>query len=84
MICNKIQNVLIPEGSENMEEKNNISVYPRIHRYVKVKSGKTAVLLKIFLNKATFDCFVNLSPIFIIFSIQDKNYIVYITSFWLR
>ena len=42
-----------------------------LHRCIKVKSGKIVVLLKIFLNKATFACFVNLSPIFLIFSNND-------------
>ena len=40
-----------------------------IHRCVKVKLGKIIVVLNIFLNKTTFDCFINLSPLFTIFSI---------------
>ena len=56
-----------------------LSISARHHRCVKVKSGKIVVLLKIFLNKATSDCFVNLSPIVTIFSIQVNNYIVHIS-----
>ena len=42
---------------------------PWKHRCVKAKSGQIVVLLKIFLNKETSDCFVNLSVILIIFRI---------------
>ena len=45
----------------------------------KVKSGKIVILLKIFLNKATSDCFINLSPIFTIFSIPVDNDTVYMS-----
>ena len=48
----------------------------QVHRCVKVKSGKIVVLLKIFLKKAISDCFINLSPIFTIFSILINNVIV--------
>ena len=44
-------------------------VNPKPHKCVKVKSGKIVVLMKIFLNKATSYCFINLQPIFTIFSI---------------
>ena len=45
-------------------------------RCVKVKSDKN-VLLKIFLNKATCDCFINLSPIFTTFNFLVNNHIVH-------
>ena len=38
-----------------------------------LKSGKIAVLLQIFRNKATSDHFVNLSPVFTIFNILVNN-----------
>ena len=41
--------------------------------YVKVKSGKIAILQNIFLNKATSDCLVNLSRLFTILSILNNN-----------
>ena len=50
-----------------------------LHMCVKVKSCKIVVLLKIFLNKATSDYFVNLSPIFTIFSILVNNGIVHMS-----
>ena len=50
-----------------------VAKWVRIHRYVKVKSDKMGVLLKIFLNKSTSDCFHNLSPIFTIFRILFNN-----------
>ena len=43
------------------------------HHHVKAKSGQIVALLKIFLNKGTFDCFVNLSPILTIFNIPVNN-----------
>ena len=48
-----------------------------IHRCVTVKSGKIILLQKIFPNKATSACFVNLSPIFTIFNILVNNDIVH-------
>ena len=45
-----------------------------LHRHVKVKTGNVRVLL---LNKATSQCFVNLSQIFKIFSILVNDNIVY-------
>ena len=50
-----------------------------VHRYGKVKLGKIVLLLKIFLNKATSDCFVNLSPIFTIFNIMVNDDVVHIS-----
>ena len=50
-----------------------------IHGCVKVKSGNIVVLLTIFMNKATYDLFVNLSPIFTIFSILVNNVIVHMS-----
>ena len=47
------------------------------HMCVKVKSGIIVVLLKIFQNEATSDCFVNLSPILSLFSTQFNNDIVH-------
>ena len=49
------------------------------------KFGVTWALLKIFLNKATSDCFVNLRPIFTAFSVlvNNDNYSSHVTSFWL-
>ena len=44
-----------------------------------VISGKIGVLLKIFLNKASSDYFVNLSPVFTIFSILVNNDIVHMS-----
>ena len=46
---------------------------------VEVKSGKILVLLKIILHKSTFDCFVNLSLVLNIFSIQVNNNIVHMS-----
>ena len=50
-----------------------------MHRCVKVKPGKSVVLLKIVLNKATSDCFVNISPIFTILYILANSDIVHIS-----
>ena len=50
-----------------------------LHGCVKETSDKIAVLLKIFWNKATSNCFVNLSPIFTLFSILVNNNVVHIT-----
>ena len=44
-----------------------------IHRCVKAKSDQIVVLMKVFLNKGPSDCFVNLSPIFTIFTIVVNN-----------
>ena len=50
------------------------------HSYVKVKSGTITVLLKIVLNKGTSDgSFVNLNPIFTIFSILVNYDIVHMS-----
>ena len=43
------------------------------------KSGKSVVLLKIFLNKANSNCFINLRPIFIIFNVPVSNDVVHIS-----
>ena len=58
---------------------NSTSRKAAIHRCVKVKSGKIVPLLKIFLNIAASDCFVSLTPIFTIFSIQVQNDIVHMS-----
>ena len=57
--------------------RRGIGSYP--HTYVKVRSGKVGVLLKVFLNKATSDRFVNLSPIFTMFSIPVKIYLIHMS-----
>ena len=54
-----------------------------MHRCFKVKSGKIAVLLKIFLNKGISDSCINLSPIFTIFSILVNGDKIHVTSFGL-
>ena len=49
------------------------------HRGVKVKSGTIVVVLKIFIYKATSDCFINLSRIVFIFCILANNNIVHMS-----
>ena len=66
----------------DFQRQQNIIFSHHSHMYVKVKSGKIAMLLTIFLNKATSDCFVNLGPMLTIFRIPVNNDIVYVTYFW--
>ena len=49
------------------------NVFVGVHRCVKAKTGQIVILLTIFVNKGTSDCFVNLCPILIIFRILVSN-----------
>ena len=60
-------------------DMNNTSDRMDNHRYVKIKSGKITVLLKIFLNNATCDGFINLSPIFTILKYYGHQNIVHVS-----
>ena len=67
--------------SVHLVPKHNKMVY----RYVKVKSNEITVLLKIHPNKTSDSSFVNLSPIFPIFTILVNSDIIDVSQwFWLR
>ena len=58
------------------------STHQGLHRCVKAKSGQIVVLQKIFLNKETSDCFVNLGPILTIYSIPANNDTVHMSHYF--